>query len=400
MKLLAILLSLLLISLTRALYNCATPSDFEKFNPLFNDTFSEETRVEAGVKLFLHHLMFRHSEPIGMGGFGEIREYDRSGINLVIKKLVPKNLNQFRMMQNEVKVLKVISELNPELIYNKLEERKSDVIAGFYGCVEDGSDLYILQEKMSLDMESEEALLLYHALRGQQKANIMLQIISKFEELEKKKIVHGDIKPNNLMMKGNNFRDIRIIDFGTSDFEGKISRGSTPYLIPSKQRKNSALTFERDVYSLAVTFAFFELSTQKFMDKEMKKKCFEQRLNPPSGCEKKFRQGVIAAFNQRNETNELLSVMKTALEEKPEKRFTSMTKFKEAIEGVYSRLPSVGSPRKYNPYGVVAKFRRFFKLTNSIDGIIISSNSPNQDFRRFINQILAERKNSGLKMII
>ena len=401
MRLSNILFSLFLFSMTRATYTCATPVNFDQHNHLLKINYSEEMILEDEVKpLPLHEMMFKYSKPIGVGGFGDVREYNKGGANYVIKKLAPKNENQIKMTENEIKVHKLICDLKPGVIYNSLEECKSTAIAGFYGCVEDGKEVYIFQEKLSSDMETEKTLLLYHRLRGQQKADVMLQIISKFEEIHKKKIVHGDIKPTNLMIKGNDFNDIRIIDFGMSDFENRTSRGGTPYFIPPEQKENKVLSLIGDIYSLAVTFASFELSMYTFMDKEMKNECFIKTKRPSSDCEKKFKEGVIASFSRENETSKLANVMKTALKKDPKDRLQSMTKFKEEILKVYPKLPSVNSPRKRHSKGVVGFFRRIFSISDSIEGRILSSNSLNHGSKRFMNRILTEGEDFGSKMVI
>ena len=174
MKTSTILLSLFLFSTTRALYTCASPIEFQEFNPVLKNSLSEEMKLENETGTALHDVMFKYSKPVGAGSYGEVREYSFGGVELVIKKISQKHSNRIPIMQREVELLKLICGLKTEVVYKKLRICKSKAIAEFYGCVENGLELFIFEEKMDMSIKSEEALLIYNNLRGQQKADIML----------------------------------------------------------------------------------------------------------------------------------------------------------------------------------------------------------------------------------
>lgn len=409
-------LSLFLFSMTKALYTCASPIDFDKFNPALKNSLSEEMKLENETGTALHNVMFKYSKPVGAGSYGEVREYNFGDVELVIKKISHKNSKRIPMMQKEVELLKLICGLKAEVVYNKLRVCKSKAIAEFYGCVEDGFDLFIFEEKMDMSVESEEALLIYNNLRGQQKADIMLQIISKFEEIHQKDIIHADIKPKNLMIRNNDLSDIRIIDFGLSNYKWENSRGGTRFFISPEQKNKKVLGFEGDIYSLAVTFASFEFSFTKFMNTKMDRVCFDPTKPPSISCITKFREGVIATFNKNNETEELAEVMKTALAEDPRQRFHSMKKFKSEILKVYHSLPSAIKPRIHKSEGIIGFLKQFFDFCDSSDisldsdlydssdensfGRILTSNSQHQNSRKFSNRILTDKISLPSKIII
>ena len=50
---------------------------------------------------------------------------------------------------------------------------------------------------------------------------IALQLLESLSALRKHKIVHCDLKPENVLFSDNNKSDIKIIDFGSSCFEDK-----------------------------------------------------------------------------------------------------------------------------------------------------------------------------------
>lgn len=395
------ILLLSLFSTAKTTYTCASPIDFDRENLDIKQSYSKVlTQLNANGD-FLHRIIFDHSKSLFVGGFGEVKEYNMGGKNFVIKKIVPKNKRHVTMMEKEIELLKVICELEPKVVYNKLEQCKSRAIAGFYGCVEDGMILYIFQEKMNTDIQKEGIIKTYSNLRGQQKADIMLQMISKFEEIHQKKIIHSDIKPSNIMIKENDFSDIRIIDFGMSDYLGKYIKGGTPYFIsPELTKKKSKLSVEGDIYSLAATFAMMENSTYIFLSTKMDKVCLDPTRKPSDDCVTNYRKGIIASFNSANETSRLANVMKQALNLDPSKRFKSMTLFKTAIINVYYTLPSVNSPRNQNSGGFFGCIKRLLRIGNRIRRRILSSNSKNELSTVFTNPILTEREFYGSKMTI
>ena len=394
MRLYAIQLSLFLFSLTRALYTCANAKDFDQKNPAFRETLTDAMKLEITDRFPIHKVIFKYSQPIGAGGFGEVREYKVGTESIVIKRVEPKKPNHVAMLAKEIEILKLMCELKVKFVYNKFIECQSKTIARFYGCVEDGSEVYIFQEKMWMDMGSYQAYKNYNSLRGREKANVMLQIISKFKELHEKHIVHGDIKPENLMIKGNDFNDIRIIDFGMSDYKGRASKGGSPYFISPEQQKLGYLGVEGDIYSLAVTFAWMEESTQIFKSTKMDKKCSKPNELPPDDCVEKFREGILASFNEYNETRELLEVMTVAIAKEPFKRYRSMEEFWYAVKYAAQKLPSLSNPRKKKTEGVVG----FIK--NTLGFRILASDSLHQSSGKLANRILAESGDFGTKMII
>ena len=218
------------------------------------------------------------------------------------------------------------------------------------------------------------------------------------------------------MIKGKGLSDIRIIDFGLSNYYWEKSIGGTRFFISPEQKTKKVLGVEGDIYSLAVTFASFEFSFTKFMNTKMDKVCFDPKTPPSISCINKFREGVIATFNENNETGELAEVMKTALAEDPEHRFHSMKTFKLEILKVYSALSSAQKPRAQKPEGIIGFFKQFFDFSDSSDFSsnsrsydssdeesfrrILTSNSQHQNSRKFFNRILTEKESFASKMII
>lgn len=192
----------------------------------------------------------------------------------------------------------------------------------------------------------------------------MLDIISKFKFIHSKNIVHGDIKPANIMTIDTDFTDIRIIDFGFSNFNEKYSYGGPSYYISPELEKTSKLTFAEDVYSLAVTFAMMEYSMHNYIIKNMDAKCFDPLEEPPKNCDEKFLKGVQSAFSKATGTEKLSEVIAAATNKTPSKRYKSMDEFENAIKAIKSNLSSVKPSNITKPN----RFWSFVKRVLRIDG--------------------------------
>ena len=396
-----------LFSCTKTIDLCANPEKFNTGNSELKKRLVQSLQQKNkrfNKNTLLHKLMYEHSIRIGSGSFGEVTVLTIDGIEYVIKKVEMRSDSEIILMENEIIIQKHICELEIQTVYNTLQECLTNLIPGFFGCVKEGMFLYIFLERMNVDFESDEILQVYSNLRGKEKADIMIRIISKFEELHGKLIVHADIKPSNLMTKGIGFIDIRIIDFGYSGYLGKNYRGGTPYYAaPEHSKKGSLLSFQGDVYSLAVTFAMMESSTHHELDLQLDKKCFDFSKPTTEACANNFRRVILSSFNQDNETLQLATVMMEALKVKPSERIQSMKVFKEKILNAYSELPDLNSQRMQrvqNPTGCLGCIKRLLGIGNRPQQRILSSSSNNEFSTVFANRILAEEEAFGSKMVI
>ena len=390
-----------LFSCTKTMGPCATPADFNIHNPNITNSLPPDLKKQNDNGTMLHQVMIDNSIPIGSGGFGEVFLYNHGGKIYVIKKIVSKKFTHLTYIEKEIEIEKYICEIDPNADKNTLQEYYLNIIPGIFACVQDLMIFYIFMEQMFKDFQSEHYVKAYSDLRGRQKADIMMQIISKFQKIHDKYIVHADIKPNNLMTKGNDFDDIRIIDFGMSDYLGKNFRGGTPfYAAPEYSKRGSRLSFQGDVYSLAVTFAMMEISTHKLLHSKLDKKCRDYSKPPTKDCVNKFRSIILSSFNQDNETLQLATVMIEALDVDPKKRIKSMKVFKEKILNAYLKLPDPKFPRVQNPTGCLGCIKRLFKIGNRPQQRILSSSSNNEFSTVFANRILAEEEAFGSKMVI
>lgn len=92
--------------------------------------------------------------------------------------------------------------------------------------------------------------------------NIFLQIINGFKYLEKKNILHRDIRPNNILVSNDGF--VKIIDFGfgkdinTFDDYGKSITLNWAYSLPDEFER-SIYDFKTELYFVGKLFEFLIL---------------------------------------------------------------------------------------------------------------------------------------------
>lgn len=159
-------------------------------------------RIEKGKEiLFRNSKTFQYIEPIGRGGTGEIHLFldSTTDIKFAIKKYFPyfeENKEKFyKRFVDEIKILFKISHPNIVRIYN------------YY--------LYPENYIGYLQMEYIEGITIdqYNPDIFDKNWNeIFKEIILAFYYLEKNKILHRDIRTNNIMITSN--QEIKIIDFG------------------------------------------------------------------------------------------------------------------------------------------------------------------------------------------
>ena len=161
--------------------------------------------------------------------------------------------------------------------------------------------------------------------------NHILEIFFKIAkivcQIHKKKIIHCDLKPSNILIdiRGN----IRIIDFGASLEKGKkvgfvkVSEGYSPIEIYSEK----IIIDERaDVYSLSALL-YFMLCGKK-VDGAVKR-FYEPELE--------FSREVILGFEKVGKFKEVEEVLKIGMEFDREKRFGNVLEMIERLENIFNK---------------------------------------------------------------
>lgn len=149
-------------------------------------------------------------EVIGKGGYGEVKKVKHKELDVVralkvIKKSRYKSPQELKMIKNEINIMKVVDHPN---------------IVKLYEFFEDDENFYIIQEFCS-GGQLFEAILKKKTFSENEAADIMTQLLSAIAHCHQRKIVHRDVKPENLLIDKMDHVDqekliVKVIDFGIS----------------------------------------------------------------------------------------------------------------------------------------------------------------------------------------
>ena len=259
-------------------------------------------------------LDYRILEQIGAGGFGEVFRAEHEVLNRVVAIKVPRDLAALSALRLEgviqagldhpgiVKTLEISISHNPPYVVHEFVE---------------GASLTSLIEQGSLPWK--------------RAVNILVEVCDALVYAHKQGVVHGDIKPGNILIPGNGEQKAKITDFGLGRLEeGKradlqISRslnyadeasdkiaGTLRYLAPEVQRGEGA-DERSDIYSLGVLL--FEMLTGSLP--EGRELPSEVKRKIPSSIDEVFSRCYVRKSKRYKSLEELAAALRAVLE--PEK---------------------------------------------------------------------------------
>ena len=248
---------------------------------------------------------YLYGREIGCGAFGKVNLalHIGSGRLVAVKIFAKKNL------KNERRIRKIRNEIN---ILSKLRHPFVNQILDTF---ETDKHVFIVMEYICAD------LLSFIRKREQLSENtskiIFKQIIEGLKYINKKGIVHRDIKLDNILIDLNN--TVKICDFGVSkrisENEIMIDHCGTPgYIAPEIYKNKGYEGFQCDIWSCGVTLYYMLSGTQPFRAyslKEMEKKVvkgeFEDIKNVSDEANDLIRKMLVLEPEKRITINEILN---------------------------------------------------------------------------------------------
>lgn len=161
-----------------------------------------------------------------------------------------------------IKKVKWKNDMTRKVVYNELDAMqniKSEYVPKFFGYNISVEEYYIIMYSEYIRGET------LNKAKGYKISLLFPQLILGLKDIFENGYIHGDIKPENIIISENN--KVYYIDFGFSskinplDDSGRFYRGSIPYLLPdilTNKIKLSEFTSEilkkNDLYALANLF--------------------------------------------------------------------------------------------------------------------------------------------------
>lgn len=180
----------------------------------FNGTQSLFDNDQGGYVFVPHdHVGYRYEllKVIGKGSFGQVvKAYDHKLNEHVALKIVRNEKRFYRQAQEEIRILE---HLRKQDIHNLM-----NIIHMF--------DSFTFRKHMCITFEL-LSINLYELIKKNKYQGFSLQLVRKFshsllvclDALYRNKIIHCDMKPENVLLKQHGRSGIKVIDFGSSCFE-------------------------------------------------------------------------------------------------------------------------------------------------------------------------------------
>jgi len=206
---------------------------------------------------------------LGKGGYGIVWECGKNNLDTI-----PMNNNSFAVKQtskkncqshlkedvlsiakNEINILKKLNEINVDDINNN----KSELIPKIYETAEDSNDIWFSFEKGGISLSSltfnikgifEKGERIYQIQKGEflillfknisQFKFLIREVLEGIDYINKKGIIHSDIKPENILVQFNkedNFfiKSVKIVDYGSAFYfnnKSPLITNTPEYLCP------------------------------------------------------------------------------------------------------------------------------------------------------------------------
>ncbi|CAF2585786.1 unnamed protein product [Rotaria sp. Silwood2] len=189
----------------------ADVTQMAKFVLVLIDTQTNTTKIrEEKKEVDIEGTTYEMVEFISRGGFGEIHKAKVKNKNVMVAiKIMESKLSIQEEIKNEINFLRLMKQVPID----------NHPVIEFYGSKIDREGIYIAMELASCDLgtfwchrvsnETVEHLVIIGII-------IIVYVLRALTFLEKLNIIHGDIKPQNIVIVANEeCFHIKLIDFGT-----------------------------------------------------------------------------------------------------------------------------------------------------------------------------------------
>jgi len=206
---------------------------------------------------------------LGKGGYGIVWECGKNNLDTIqlnnnsfaVKQTSKKNYQShlkedvLSIAKNEIIILKKLNEINVDDINNN----KSELIPKIYETAEDSNDIWFSFEKGGISLSSltfnikgifEKGERIYQIQKGEflillfknisQFKFLIREVLEGIDYINKKGIIHSDIKPENILVQfnkeGNFFiKSVKIVDYGSAFYfnnKSPLITNTPEYLCP------------------------------------------------------------------------------------------------------------------------------------------------------------------------
>ncbi|KND04485.1 CAMK/CAMKL/MARK protein kinase [Spizellomyces punctatus DAOM BR117] len=228
---------------------------------------------------------------VGEGNFAKVKlaKHKLTGVEVAIKVIDKTTLDEKKLskLYREVRIMKLLHHPNIVKLYEVIETKSTVFLVMEYAS---GGELY-------------DYLVVHGKMKEKEARAKFRQILSAVSYCHKKRVIHRDLKAENLLLDAN--LDIKIADFGFSNYydpESKLDTfcGSPPYAAPELFQGRRYTGPEVDIWSLGVILYVLTTGCLPFDGKnlqEMRESVCRGKYRIPfylsDSCEKLLRKFLV-----------------------------------------------------------------------------------------------------------
>ena len=261
-------------------------------------------------------------ELLGKGRFGEVYKVTKDDETIALKEIIIEAKNKEKALILGIDSTEELEEKTQEVMkeISFLNDLKGDshIVNYIDYYVDKTEDQYTLSIEMELLKQLDS---IHDGILDEKDIKALLDdMLDALAVLEEHHIVHGDIKPSNIMV--DDYGNYKLTDFGISKILGQKLVGYTKAYAPKEVLEEGRYTSSSDLYSLGlVIYQMFNKNLLPFMkdkdDLDSIHNRFKEELPRPEGMD-----------------NDFYEFLKTALNNNPEERYFSAKAMKNTLNTI------------------------------------------------------------------
>ena len=154
----------------------------------------------------------------------------------------------------------LVEDIDPYALYIYDIFKESPYIPNLLVCTEYLGYLYIFNEKLYKNFSDDDGREEFLQKNLTERIDTYLEMSRGIKALHKKKMVHNDITPENIMSIDENFNKIKLIDYQFTNEVGDNCKGGTPLTnSPEKNWGKTKSELSIDVYAFGMTIVWIEM---------------------------------------------------------------------------------------------------------------------------------------------
>jgi serine/threonine protein kinase len=291
----------------------------DEISPNYHVAINNNQNFKAGQILDEYKLL----EELGHGGMSQVFKAERINTDqqtfVAIKVFAPRDNSQ-ELLNHFINEQKILSGLSHPHIVKMLHGGTTNDETAYLV-------MELIEEALPLDRYSAK-----NKLSIRKKIKLISQCADALAYSHANLIIHRDLKPDNILINQNN--ELKIVDFGiakliNNDISGHKTTliALTPSYAAPEQINSQSITVKTDVFSLAVVALDLLIEKNPLPKDRLVKSCANDEAY------------LDEIFKSLKCDKDIKNVLRKALEQEPNKRYSSMQSFADDLNNYLANKP-------------------------------------------------------------